>query len=89
MCKNPREYRWCSFSNSNDRALTSNITQLKDLPVGEYTLSVFRQVPGDLAPVLRAQSSFSIFQGAKLEKSTLQTSSDNASGRPIDGGRFL
>ncbi len=86
--KNPREYRWCSFSSSNDRTLTSNITQLKDLPVGEYTLSVFRQVPGDLAPVLRAQSNFSIFQGAKLEKSTLQASSDNVVAGQLTAGDF-
>jgi hypothetical protein len=86
--KNPREYRWCSFSNSTDRILTSNITQLKDLPVGEYTLSVFRQVPGDLAPVLRAQSSFSIFQGSKLEKLTLQASSDNVVAGQLTAGDF-
>lgn len=86
--KNLNEYRWCAFSNSNDRDLTSNVTQLKNLPAGEYTLSVFRQVPGDLAPVLRAQSSFSIFQGSKLEKLTLQSSSDNVVAGQLTAGDF-
>jgi hypothetical protein len=86
--KNLNEYRWCSFTNSNDRDLTSNVTQLKTLPAGEYTLSVFRQVPGDPAPVLRAQSTFSVFQGSKLEKLTLQASSDNVVAGQLTAGDF-
>lgn len=76
--KTPKEYRWCTFTYSNDQALTSTVTQLKNLAAGNYTLSVFRQAPSDAAPVLRSQSTFTIFQGSKTEKLTLTANSDNA-----------
>lgn len=86
--KEPKVYRWCAFSQSNDPQLTSNITILRDLAAGEYTISVFRQLPGEATPVLRYQSALSVFQESKLEKLNLQSSSDNAISGQLTAGDF-
>lgn len=87
--KEPRTYRWCAFSQSSDPQLNSNITYLKDLAPGDYTVQVLRQLPGSATQEVRAQSTLSVFQVSKLEKSTLQATSDNAVSGLIDSWRCL
>lgn len=86
--KGKNEYRWCTFSQSSDRNLTSFITYLNNLAPGDYTVNVLRRVPGEQTPILRAQSKFTVFQGDAVEKISLSTASDNTVSGQLTAGDF-